>query len=744
LSNELIISATQNGSRIALLKDKQLVEFHEELEGSKFVVGDIYLGSVKKVVQGLNAAFIDIGYEKDAFLHYLDLGPQFASLMKFTKLVRGKKITGGRLDKFKSEKDIDKHGKITTQLSKGLLLPVQVVKEPISTKGPRLSSELSIAGRYLVLVPFSNTVSVSKKISSSEERKRLQRIIQSIKPEGFGVIIRTVAESKETAELDRDLRNLVKMWDDGMARMTAANGRDKLIGEISKTSSLLRDLLNESFDNVHVDDKKIFEEVKAYIHTIAPEKDKIVKLYTGKAKIFEHYGIEKQIKSAFGQTVSLRGGGYLIIEHTEALHVIDVNSGNKSTREESQETTAASVNLEAAKEVARQLRLRDMGGIIVVDFIDMRTQEGRKLIYKTMKDEMGLHDRAKHTVLPLSKFGLMQITRERVRPQMNIITKEVCPTCNGTGSITASILITDQIEQHIEHLFVKQNEKELVLALHPFLFAYYTKGIISKRVKMFFKYKRWVKIVKDSSLGITEFHFLNKDGEEIDVAHKGEKITPESLADIKAAAIDGDGRHKHKHKVEISDDDESEEEDEEEVEKPRQHHRRKNDQRGEHRGERKDRGDKTDKGVKDDKDDKADTGEKGDKPENGEQRNDQNRRHGRQQHRQGERRQPQGERKEGERKEGDNQNQNNPNQRRGDNQRRDNQRGDQRRHNNQQKNQQQQNNQQPPVNQDQPVNEEPLNPIIQNQVPVVPPPPVNPATEEAPKNDPRPPDNLTE
>jgi ribonuclease G len=537
LSNELIISATQSGSRIALLKDKQLVEFHEEREGSKFVVGDIYLGSVKKVVQGLNAAFIDIGYEKDAFLHYLDLGPQFGSLQKFTKLVRAKKVTGGKLDKFKAERDIDKHGKITQQLSKGVLIPVQVVKEPISTKGPRLSSELSIAGRYLVLVPFSNVVSVSKKISSSDERKRLQRIIQSIKPEGFGVIIRTVAEGKETAELDRDLRNLVQTWDDGMTRLTEANGRDKLIGEINKASSLLRDLLNESFDNIQIDDKKTFEEVKAFIHTIAPEKEKIVKLYTGRAKIFEHFGIEKQIKSAFGQTVSLRGGGYLIIEHTEALHVIDVNSGNKSSREDSQETTAMSVNLEAAREIARQLRLRDMGGIIVVDFIDMKSQDSRRTIYNMMKDEMGNNDRAKHTVLPLSKFGLMQITRERVRPQMNIITKEVCPACNGTGSITASILITDQIEHHIEHLFVKQNEKELVLALHPFLYAYYTKGIISKRVRMFFKYKRWISIVRDSSLGITEFHFLNKDGEVIDMAHR-EKSVPESNLEGKTIHTD--------------------------------------------------------------------------------------------------------------------------------------------------------------------------------------------------------------
>ena len=521
MSNELIISATQDGCRIALLKDKHLAEFHEEQDGSKFVVGDIYLGTVKKVVPGLNAAFIDIGYEKDAFLHYLDLGPKFSSLQKFTKLVRAKKITGGKLDKFQTEKDIDKHGKITQQLSKNQLVPVQVVKEPISTKGPRLSCELSIAGRYLVLVPFSSGVSLSKRISSSEERKRLQRLIQSIKPENFGVIIRTVAEGKEVAELDKDLRNLVKMWEEGMTRLVDANPRDKVIGELNKASSLLRDVLNESFDNVLVDDKKIFEEVKSYIHNIAPDKEKIVKLYSGKVKLFEHYGVERQIKSAFGQTVSLRGGGYLIIEHTEALHVIDVNSGNKSNREENQETTALSVNLEAVREVARQLRLRDMGGIVVIDFIDMRSMDSKKLIFNKMKEEME-SDRAKHTVLPLSKFGLMQITRERVRPQMNITTKEVCPTCSGTGKITASILVTDQIENHIQHLFEKQNEKHLVLALHPFLYAYYNKGIISKRVKMYFKYKRWVEMVKDSSLGITEFHFLNKDGEEIDLGQKNE------------------------------------------------------------------------------------------------------------------------------------------------------------------------------------------------------------------------------
>jgi ribonuclease G len=280
-------------------------------------------------------------------------------------------------------------------------------------------------------------------------------------------------------------------------------------------------MLNDSFDNIHVDEKKLYDEVRGYVQKIAPEQEKIVKLYTGRAKIFEHYGIERQLKSAFGQTVSLKGGGYLIIEHTEALHVIDVNSGNKSNREENQETTALSVNMEAAKEISRQLRLRDMGGIIVVDFIDMRNPENRKTIFKMVRDVMGQNDKAKHTVLPLSKFGLMQITRERVRPQMNIITKETCPSCNGTGSISASILVTDQIEQHIEHLFMKQNEKHLVLALHPFLYAYYTRGLISKQWKIFFKYKKWLNLVKDTSLGITEFHFLNRDGEEIETGEKG-------------------------------------------------------------------------------------------------------------------------------------------------------------------------------------------------------------------------------
>ncbi len=514
MSNDLVINSTQNGCRIALLKDKNLVEFHYDESGSQFTVGDIYLGTVRKVVPGLNAAFIDIGYEKDAFLHYLDLGPKVSSLIKYTKLVQKNKNASSKLDRFNILPDINKLGKIAQVLTRNQQILVQVVKEPISTKGPRLSCELSIAGRYLILVPFNNSVNISKKIANSAERKRLDRLLSSIKPENFGIIIRTVAAGKEVAALDRDLRNLMKSWKDGIQKLKNAKPRAKVIGEMNRASSILRDVLNESFDSIVTDDSKIHEEIKQFIDNIAPEKSKIVKRYHGKVKLFESYGIEKQLKSLFGQTISVAGGGYLVIEHTEALHVIDVNSGNKSNAEADQETTALTVNLNAAKEIARQLRLRDMGGIIVIDFIDMRKTENKKLLFNKIKEFMK-NDRSKFTILPLTKFGLMQITRQRVRPELNITTKETCPTCNGSGKINASILVSDQVEENLEHLLLKQNVKNVTLYVHPFLHAYFTKGIIDQRMRWFFKYNQWIGVEQDSSLAITDFKFLNKEGEQI-------------------------------------------------------------------------------------------------------------------------------------------------------------------------------------------------------------------------------------
>jgi len=536
LSNELFINSTPQGNRIALMQEKRLVEYHFESSGNTFNVGDIYLGTVTKVVPGLNAAFVDIGYEKDAFLHYHDLGPNIRSLNKYSKAVQTNQQQSYKLNNFKAEPEIEKSGKIDKVLTKGQQILVQVVKEPISTKGPRLSCEISIAGRYLVLVPFSNAVSVSKKITEKEERHRLQRLITSIKLENFSVIIRTVAEGKEVAELDRDLKNLVKKWEDGFLKLKTAKPREVIISEMDRTASILRDMLNASFDSINIDDKTLFDDIKTYIKTIAPDKEKIVKFYQGKEKVFEGTGIEKQIKTLFGRTVSLPGGGYVIIEHTEAMHVVDVNSGNKSNTESDQEKTALNVNLEAAKEVARQLRLRDIGGIIVIDFIDMKDQENRNVLFNRMKAEME-GDRSKYTILPLSKFGVMQITRQRVRPQMNIVTMEMCPTCNGTGKITASILVTDQIEQTIDHVLTKQNEKGITIELHPFVYAYYTSGLISKRLLWYFKYKTWVKLEKNTALGLVEFRFRNENDEEIEVGGKSKK---EELVEV-------DEEHEHLH-----------------------------------------------------------------------------------------------------------------------------------------------------------------------------------------------------
>lgn len=516
MSNELVINSTPKGGRIALLQDKRIVEYHIEESENTFTVGDIYLGTVKKLVSGLNAAFVDIGYEKDAFLHYLDLGPNINSLSKYTRDTIAKRQQTHKLNGFKLEPEIDKLGKISQVLQKNSPILVQVVKEPISTKGPRLSCEISIAGRYIVLVPFSNGVNISKKITDKEERTRLLRLLSSIKPPNFGIIVRTVAEGKDVAELDRDLNNLLEKWEEGYKTLREAKPKEKIIGEMSRASSMLRDMLNESFDSITVDDKDIFEEIRSYIRTIAPDKEKILKLYSGKVKLFENYGIEKQLKSLFGRSVSLPGGGYLIIDHTEALHVIDVNSGNKSNSESDQEATAVSVNMEAAREIARQLRVRDMGGIIVIDFIDMKKPENKKLIQDKMKEEMR-NDRSKFTILPLSKFGLMQITRQRVRPELNIITGEICPTCDGTGKVTASILISDQIENNLEYVVGKQNEKGVTVVLHPFLYAYFKTGFPSRRMKWLFKYKTWVNLVQDTSLGLSDFKFRNQQGEDIEL-----------------------------------------------------------------------------------------------------------------------------------------------------------------------------------------------------------------------------------
>jgi ribonuclease G len=516
VSNELIINKSSDGTRIALLQDKELVEFHQEGKESKFNVGDLFLGTVRKVVPGLNAAFVDVGYEKDAFLHYQDLGPNIKSLNLFTKLVGNKKYNDPMLDNFNFEPEIEKLGNIEEVLSKGQRILVQIEKEPISSKGPRLSSQISLAGRYVVMVPFSDSISISRKISDNAERKRLISIVKPIKPRNFGLIIRTVAENVELEELERDMHSLIDKWKDVRKNLRTAEPRDKVLGEINRTSAMIRDLVNDSYDSILIDDLDLYNQASSYIKQVAPDKEKIVKYHNAKQKLFESRGIEKQLKMLFGKSVSLKEGGYLIIEHTEALHVVDVNSGNKAIKESDQEDTAFKTNLVAVEEMARQLRLRDMGGIIVIDFIDMKSQDNRKEIYEAMKTELE-KDKAKSVVLPISKFGLMQITRQRVRPEMNIITSEVCPSCDGSGKISASVNVINDIDANVKYMLTMQNAKKIALVVHPFMYSYLTKGFISKRVTWFFTYKKWVNIVVDTSLGLIDFRLEDQNGEKIEL-----------------------------------------------------------------------------------------------------------------------------------------------------------------------------------------------------------------------------------
>ena len=512
---ELVVEARSGGVWIALLREGKLIELQEEQGKSDFSVGDIYLGKVRKLVPSLNAAFVDVGYEKDAFLHYLDLGAQFNSLNRFTReTIKGKQNVGD-LQYFKLEKEIEKEGKIDAILSSSQPILVQVAKEPISSKGPRLCSEITLAGRYLVLVPFSEKISISQKIKELSERDRLRDLMNRIKPKNFGVIIRTVAEEKKTADLEQDLFSLLDKWKDMHQNLKKATPPFRVLGELNKTNSILRDLLNGDFTHIHTNDQVMFDEMKEYISDIAPGKEKILKQHDNRISLFEKFGINKQIKTLFGKKVPLNSGGYLIIEHTEAMHVIDVNSGNRKGAD-GQESNALSTNAEAAEEIARLLQLRDMGGIICIDFIDMHDKENNRILFEKMKEFMK-SDRAKHNILPPSKFGVVEITRQRVKPETNIQTSEKCPTCNGTGEIQASILFAEEIELNLNYLVQDKKEKGISLEVHPYLQAYFTKGLISRQWKWFLKYKQWIPVQSRTDNQLLEYRFKSKENIEIEL-----------------------------------------------------------------------------------------------------------------------------------------------------------------------------------------------------------------------------------
>lgn len=513
VEKELIINATPTEVEIALLEDSKLVELHYQKTNNNFSVGDIFLGSIKRLMPGLNAAFVDIGHKKDAFLHYTDLGPKLRSLVKYTNGAITGSVNTYKLDNFKLEPEIIKTGKIDQVMNKREHLLVQILKEPISTKGPRLSCEITIPGRYLVLTPFNDVVAVSKKIANAEERKRLQNLIESIKPKNFGVIVRTAAEGKKVADLHEELSIMVSKWEEIYSQLPKARAPLKLMSELDKTSSILRDLLSDSFNRIVVNDKQMYQNVKHYLESISPDQVKILMFHKGTKPIFETYGVTKQIKSSFGKTATMPSGAYVVIESTEAMHVVDVNSGHKMSSS-SQEEAVLKVNLEAAEEIARQLRLRDIGGIIIVDFIDMKNQEHRRELMKEMKDFMQ-KDRAQHTILPLSKFGLMQITRQRVRPEVKINTAEVCPTCNGTGKINASILLMDDIERDLSFILQSRLKAKIRLQVHPYIEAFLKKGLPSKQMRWYMQHRKWIRIQPNTDLPMTGYKFFDENDDEI-------------------------------------------------------------------------------------------------------------------------------------------------------------------------------------------------------------------------------------
>ncbi len=513
MNKDLIINSSADGVEIALLEDKKLVEIHNEKMDARWAVGDLYLGKVRKIIPGLNAAFVDVGFEKDAFLHYTDLSPYAKSIIKFTQLAMNDNNNQFDFSKFETAPEIVKTGKISEVLNGKPNIMVQILKEPIAAKGPRLTCEVSLAGRYVVLTPFNEIVAVSKKIHTSEERKRLQKIIEAIRPKNFGVIVRTAAEGQSTAELHEDLLTLIENWKNIQNNLKGAVAPTRIMSEESKTNSILRDLLSEDFNKIVVNDKKIFDLTLSYLQRIAPQKSNIISLHTGDVSIFDQYGITKQVKSSFGKTVNLPSGAYLIIEHTEALHVIDVNSGFKSVSN-NQEENALQTNLEAAEEIARQLRLRDLGGIIVIDFIDMKLPDNKRKVQEALDEHMKT-DRARHTVLPISKFGLLQATRQRIRPEVNINTAEDCPACGGTGKITSTLLLEDEMEKKLAYL-ATHGHKSLVLLVHPIIHSHLTKGLFTSIIKRWKKkYKIKLKSQASNSSHLVEYQFLDDHQEPI-------------------------------------------------------------------------------------------------------------------------------------------------------------------------------------------------------------------------------------
>ncbi len=517
MTREVIIDVQPKEITIGLMEDGRLAEYQRDCQDASFSVGNIYLARVKKLMPGLNAAFVDVGGDKEGFLHYQDLGLHFATMAKFAKQQLSDRRHMLALQDMDVESDLPKEGTIANILQVGQDILVQVSKEPISTKGARLTGEISLPGRFMVLMPLQDKVSVSAKIKSAEEKNRLKQIVNEVRPRNFGVIIRTSAKDAQAEELQAELAALMRKWEGLVRKLMKGQVPSLVYEEISRPVALLRDLFDPSFENIWVNDTATYEQIKDYVSLIAPEKANVVKLYKEETPILDKFDVTRQIKSSLGKTVSCKAGAYIIIEHTEALHVIDVNSGHRSHQADAQEENALAVDMAAAEEIARQMRLRDMGGIVVIDFIDLQDPTHRETLYKHMKELMQ-GDRAKHNILPLSKFCLMQITRQRVRPVMDIQTAESCPVCGGLHVIKPSILYPEIMASKLEWMNTQFKLRRFYLHVHPFVAAYLRSGGFRSwwwRWKL--KYGFRFHLVTDQSMEVLQYKVMDGDGNEVNL-----------------------------------------------------------------------------------------------------------------------------------------------------------------------------------------------------------------------------------
>ena len=505
----ILINSIAEDVRIAITEDGKLAEFFLDTPDKERNVGDIYLGKVGKVIPGSRAAFIDLGFQQDAFLHFSDIGNTLddysAIIGDDSDIEEDDEEEEEPQTNFVSQKD--SYHKLPN-LERGQDIVVQITKEPVGNKGFRVTSKVSIPGRYLVLIPFEKKIGLSKKIYNPKEKRRLRSIVKSTLPKGFGIIIRTVAAGQEDNLILDDLNTLIQTWNDIQSKLKTIKAPLILHKDVSTTSSVIRDLFKEDISKIIVDSKKIFKDIKLYVDETSPEFSSKLELYNGDQPLFDVYNIEKQIEESIQRKVWLKNGGYIIIEPTEAMTVVDVNSG-KYARHRDQEINSLNTNLESAKEIVRQIRLRDIGGIIVIDFIDLYDEKNRRRLYEDIKREFK-NDRAKSTILPVSEFGLVEITRQRIRQNIIHTVSDICPMCSGSGHIQSKSTFLNRIERWITRYKGGNNSMSLTLTVNPYIKHYLSEGFISKFTQLRFKYFLFIKLEEDEKLSLNEFRFYSK------------------------------------------------------------------------------------------------------------------------------------------------------------------------------------------------------------------------------------------